>query len=185
LQFQNIDLTPYIGDTGLSSLTVSGVTFSDSHATFSILSGGILAQDIAGGTLNVTLPTGTLAFGLNLLTSGGFLNDTVDFIGDGSEYNNGFSTPSYFGARDSSSLTGLNFTATINGTNKFELSSFEIGTSGSSGDSGDAPEAATLLLIGTGLIAMRFLRKWSRKPGAPRKASEAAGGYVNPQLLAN
>jgi hypothetical protein len=177
LLFTNISLAAYFGNQW-TSVTADGVTITDSNnGLLQVGATGLLADLTQGGTIVVTLSSSALAFGVDLQNATTSYGVKVNFTGDGSAF--AYTTPSgsatFFGAADSSSLTGLTFAPNFYQSSvNPELSGFVIGTgSGGSGDPGEAPEAATLFLIGGGLIAMRFLKKRDKARQAQPKPAEA------------
>jgi hypothetical protein len=193
LQFVNISFSAYFGFTG-PSVTVGGVTFTDSTGgNLTVDTTGLLkdltADSSSGGTIVVTLPSNALAFGVDVQDIQSFVGITVSFTGDGTPFSvtTASGSTTFFGARDSSSLNGLTLAPQFNFSgNNVELSNFEIGTGGTPPPPA-TPEAATLFLIGGGLIAMRFLKKRDKTRGKRRPTAPVAplAGYVSPQVAAS
>jgi hypothetical protein len=173
LTFTAIDLTAFIGQSLLSSITVGGVTFSGAGSTtFSVPNATTLTMDV-GGTLNVTLPANARAFGSNIANIGS-TTLTISFTGDGTPYSDGPNVvPStiFFGARVTTSFTtSIGYTT---GLGKISLSNFEIGTMTAE----ESPEGRTMLLLGTGLVALRFLRRFRATASLRATSSPEAAAF--------
>jgi hypothetical protein len=175
----------------LTSVTAGGVTFTDSSGgPLEVFASGLLEDQTQGGTIDVTLAAGVLAFGVDLQNATSSYGSTVAFTGDGVpfSYTTASGASTFFGAADSSSITGLTTAPQFSFSgNLAELSNFTIGTGS---DPAPTPEAATLLLIGGGLIMMRFLKKrdqsrQGRNPRGERKLQTVAPPSVcaNPQAV--
>ena len=159
LVFTIVDFSAFVGQSLLTSIDVGGLIFTDSGGTLSVFDSHTLKQTNGTGTISVTLPANALAFGVTLQNTPAF-PITVDFTGDGIDSNNSITPTAYFGARDTTSLTGLTVSEGFN--SQMTLSDFEIGSSSGGGGGGETPEAATLLMIGSGLFMLRLLRRWKR-----------------------
>lgn len=190
LTFTNISFSTYFGQSDLTSVTAAGLTFTDSEGgPLEVFASGLLEDQTLGGTIDVTLAAGVLAFGVDLQNVASSYGVTVAFTGDGVPFS--YTTPSgttFFGAADSSSLTGLTIAPQFSFSGNYaELSNFTIGTGGS--DPAPAPEGATLLLIGGGLMMMRFFKKrdQSRQSRNARSGPEpqavGAASHANPQAV--
>lgn len=117
----------------------------------------VLTQSIAAGTIRVTLPANVRAFGVDLNSAGPF-GLTVAY--NASSAFSHLATPGsgasgFFGVRTDAPITSLIFSTGV--FSRGSLDNFEIGTQA------ETPEVATLLAIGTGLIAMRWMRRRSLK----------------------
>jgi hypothetical protein len=138
----------------------TGTFFGDDAATgggiISILGDTIL--DSKGG-FQINLPANTLVFALNYLIPSG---DTylVSFSSGGNPYSfsltsSSSSTAAFFGATSDQAITSLIVYSNFNAQTSAAISNFELQGTGTS----DTPEVGTLLLIGFGLISMRYLRR--------------------------
>lgn len=143
----------------------TGTTFAGySNATTQndlTVTGTALAQTINGANsgIQVTLPANTYAFAMFLSTVSGFgspyveLNDRIVSNSNYSLVVPNSSASVFFGIVSSTPLTSL-FLGNLGGTDgKVEIQSFEVG------GPAPTPEVSTFLLIGTGLVLMRFLRR--------------------------
>ncbi len=188
LTFTNINFSAYFGQSGLTSVTAGGVTFTDSvGGPLEVCASGRREDQTQGGTIDVTLAPGVLAFGVDLQNATSSYGSTVGFTGDGVPFS--YTTPSgastFFGAADSSSLTGLTTAPQFSFSgNLAEISNFTIGTGS---DPAPTPEAATLLLIGGGLIMMRFFKKRDEsrqgRHSEPEPHAIASPVCANPQAV--
>src|SRR5579863_571909 len=123
--------------------------------------GTSLAQTINGSNsgIQVTLPANTYAFAMFVSTVSGFGSPYVelgDRIVSNSNYNlviPSSSTSVFFGIVSNTPLSSL-FIGNLGGSDgAVEIQSFETGGPAAT------PEVSTFLLIGTGLVLMRFLRR--------------------------
>lgn len=125
-----------------------------------------LAQTVNGSNtgIQITLPANTYAFAMMVSTVSGFGSPYVE-LGDrnlnAANYNlvvPSDGTPQFFGIISSTPLSTL-FLGNIGGLDgKVEIQSFEVG------GPAQTPEVSTLLLIGSGLVLMRFLGRRQRRP---------------------
>jgi|HubBroStandDraft_6_1064221.scaffolds.fasta_scaffold106360_2 hypothetical protein len=155
-----------------NSLTLSGATFSTSGVeTFDVVDttgspywgyGTGLALEILSSNvqpvLQVTLPTGTTSFGLNLSALGDLVTITVNgtpfTIPTVNSSNGSFA---FFGATFDAPITSFTISAA---TEDFLfVDNVSFGTVNTGGDPSPTPEVATLLMIGAGLISMRMMNK--------------------------
>ena len=120
-----------------------------------------LAQTVNGSNtgIQVTMPANTYAFAMILTTVSGFGSQMVE-LGDRNLSNSNYSivvpadgTPQFFGIISSTPLSNLFVGNLGNIDGKVEIKSFEVG------GPAPTPEVSTFLLIGTGLVLMRFLRR--------------------------
>jgi len=139
----NVRFVGFQSDNVSYDLTVSGFGFSGSN---------VLTQSQSNGYINVVLPSNIRAFGVDL-NSAGSLGATVAYNAAG-----GFShlaaaagATGFFGVRTDAPITNLIFSTGV--FTKISADNFEIGAQA------ETPEVATLLAIGTGLIAMRWMRR--------------------------
>jgi hypothetical protein len=117
----------------------------------------VLNQLGPNGTITVTLPTNVRAFGVDLNSAGPF-GLTVAYNAS-SPFSHlataGSGASGFFGVRTDAPITSLVFSTGV--FTRGSLDNFEVGTQA------ETPEVATLLAIGTGLIAMRWMRRRSPK----------------------
>jgi len=116
----------------------------------------------ANGTnsgIQVTMPANTYAFAMMISTVSGFGSPWVE-IGDRNLSNSNYSiavpadgTPQFFCIISSTPISSLFLGNLGNFDGKVEIQSFETG------GPAPTPEVSTFLLIGTGLVLMRFLRR--------------------------
>ena len=120
---------------------------------FLYISGGVLqGPGSPGGVLHIVLPgTGYTAIGMNLATSSG--NLTITPSTGGTLVGPSSSSLTFFGITSDTAITSLDISST-QGT--LLLDNFQFGTA-----QPDQPvaEATTMILIGTGLLGLPFLRR--------------------------
>jgi hypothetical protein len=163
--FQNITVSA--GSLGTNFLDASGADFSDPAGLTGVLSlagwpaGGAIVAGTGINSITITLPTAVNAVEF-YAGAQDYSNFTIT-VDDGSgPYANGYltGTPTsgaFFGITTTASFTS--FTITGQSTiDKLTLDDISIGSAGSS-DVSPTPEAATLLLVGTGLFMMGYLRR--------------------------
>jgi hypothetical protein len=123
--------------------------------------GTSLAQLVNGTNtgIQVVLPANTYAFAMMISTVSGFGSPWVE-IGDLVLNNSNYSiavpgdgTPQLFGIISDTPLTNLFLGNLGNFDGKVEIQSFEVG------GPTPTPEVSTFLLIGSGLVFMRFVRR--------------------------
>lgn len=136
-------------DSGSGTIFYDDANFSNSLVSIS----GDTIVDSKGG-FQINLPANTLVFSLEYLVASG---DTfnVSFVSGGSNYNAAFTSSGaaiFFAATSDQAITDLTVVGSSNAAGT--ISNFELQGTGS-----DTPEVGTLLLIGFGLIAMRYLRR--------------------------
>jgi len=190
--FQNItfDASNLSSSTGYTD--PSGVNFTDSFTgdgSRLSVSGGNLVDTNSWG-FAAALPNVVYDYWFTVTGSAGEALNVAFTAPDGYQHNT-YSLGSgtfFFGVTSSAPITGLSFTNS-SGHQALTITGFGFaGTSdsGGGGDPGDAPEGATLLLIGSGLIAMRFLRKRDKtRAGARPKTSASPAEYISPQIAAS
>jgi hypothetical protein len=173
--FQNIDVTA--GSLG-ASFTDDGITFGESDGMTGVtgLSGfmGVALTSTFGAvsTITISFPSGVNAieFDADGEESG---SDVYVFAedSDGSinpELVQSGSTPSFFGVTTTDS-TFIAFSVANESLNpaRLAIGDIMIGSPTGGGDPSPTPEAATLLLVATGLFAMGYFRR--RVPGQPAR----------------
>jgi hypothetical protein len=152
------------GDEYLDSIT--GIEFFDSKG-FTITGSGALETNGTHDTITITVPASFIGVALSVSSLSGASNYT-------------FIDPNEDGTQLSTTPTGLDYvneapgavwsiTITAVSPENILLDAFNAatlaGTDGSGGSSGgsETPEVGTLLLIGSGLIAMRYMRRIPRR----------------------
>ena len=172
--FQNIDVTTgiLIGD----SFTDLGADFSDPAGLSLVTSlggswpaGGAIVAHAGVNTVTITLPSAVNAVAFYVGSQDySFFTITVD---DGSgPYVNGYlegsaTSGAFFGITTTASFTTFTITSQAS-VDTLTLDNISIGSAGA----GETPEAATLLLVATGL----FLMGWMRRRTPRRAADQAA-----------
>lgn len=126
---------------------------------------GILEDRPPAGTvpyIQILLPTNVTAVSMNLFDNQGAMSYTVNVAGTPfTVATNAHPTPGFWGFTSDTAITSitLNLQGTVfNGGSMAFLDNFQFGTAGVQ-DIGQAPEAATFLLIGSGLIGLVFFKK--------------------------
>jgi hypothetical protein len=164
--FENIDVTG--GTLSGNTYADMGVDFSDSAGLTLVSSlsgwpaGGAIVAGTGITTMTVTLPTAVNAIEF-YVGSQDYINFTIS-VNDGSGvYNNGYlmGTPTtgvFFGITTTASFTSFTITSQAS-VDKLTLDDISIGS-----DVAQTPEAATLLLVATGLFLMGYFRR--RRPRA-------------------
>lgn len=118
--------------------------------------------------IHVTLPSNVTAFATNLMTAS---PNAVPFkvtLADGESFSvatGNRPTTAFFGLTADAAISYVDFalpTAANNAGTSGLLKNFQFGTSGATPPPADTPEAATLILIGTGLVFFRSFRKYMR-----------------------
>lgn len=179
--FQNIAFTTAnLSSSGYSD--PSGVIITDYVSNNSDLSvtGGNLADTNSWG-FAAALPNVVYDFWFTV-TAPAFSSITVGFTAPDGGYNNSFTVGSsgvfFFGVSSTAPITNLSFHNSATHTDT--LTAFDFA------EPAQTPEAATLLLIGSGLIAMRFFKKRDRSSGRQQLERPAvAAGYISPQIAAS
>jgi hypothetical protein len=173
--------TTYNGSTGVTTgnaefigYTSSGSSWiqvidTDFSSYFDFGSGGdALAQSMNRPnsssplpSIQVVLPTGVTALGFDLFTvSPSALSFTVTVAGTNYTVpTDSNPTLAFWGITSDTPITSIALTAagsTYNGSTSVLMENFQYGTA----DLSQAPEAATFLLIGSGLIGLAIVKKW-------------------------
>lgn len=179
--FQNISFT----GSNLSSSTgytdPSGVIVTDYVSNNSDLSvsGGNLVDSSSWG-FAASLPNVVYDFWFSV-TAPAFSTLMVSFTAPDGSYSNSFTVGSsgvfFFGVASTAPITNLTFHNA--NTHTDTLTAFDFA------EPAQTPEAATLLLIGSGLIAMRWLKKRDKSRQEPASHPAVRTGYVNPQIAAS
>ena len=140
----NVRFVGFQSDNVSYDLTVSVGGFNGTH---------VLTQFLGGGIITVTLPNNVRAFGVDLSSAGSF-GLTVAYNAS-SAFSHlataGSGSSGFFGVRTDAPISNLIFSTGV--FSKGSVDNFEIGAQA------ETPEVATLLAIGTGLIAMRWMRR--------------------------
>jgi hypothetical protein len=167
--FSDINVTQ--GSLGDSYTDSSGLIFSDSLGLLgtSNPSGWPTGTAIAGSsgsngtTLTVTLPSSVdaIEFYVGMQDFSNFTISVTD--NSGGTFSSGWfaqtnvSVPQFFGVTTDSYFTSFTITSQAS-PDKITLDDIMIGSSGAS-DPSPAPEATTLLLVGTGMFLMGYIRR--------------------------
>jgi hypothetical protein len=192
-------------NTATSGVFFQSITFTSANlaasSTYSDPSGVVITDYIGNNTLSITggnlVDTNSWGFAAALpnvvydfwftITGPAFSGLSVSFTAPDGTYNNssftvGGSGTFFFGVTSSAPITNLVFHNSSPHTDT--LTAFDF--AGGGGGPSDAPEGATLLLIGSGLIAMRFLKKRDKARGKQPQAPKSSTGvrYVTPQVAA-
>lgn len=166
--FQNISFAQ--GNLG-TSLTdaVTTVVFSSPDGLTGIAapvgwpSGNILEAATGPKTITVTLPSSVRAvgfyagpqdystFGIHISNSSGDQAGNDGFIESGSP-----ASPVFFGVRSDSPITSLTISAFSPTTDRIAIEDMMVGTPAQA----ETPEAATFLLVASGLFLLRYVRRW-------------------------
>ena len=154
----NFDAMVLDGDGGFED-TTTGLMLDDPAFNPANVSesSGVLTDRNHG--FNVTLPAGAILFAFDILLPGGSTGASysIAFNADSNHYtttlsnNNSGASSFFFGAVSDGEITGLS----ISGPATVQISNFELQGTGQA----DTPEVGTLLLIGAGLISMRWMRR--------------------------
>jgi hypothetical protein len=119
--------------------------------------------------IHVVLPAGVTAFGMDLFTvSPSALSFTVTVAG--TPYTvptNARPSEAFWGVTSDTPIASLDLTlqgSTFNGDSVALVDNFQFGNAAQ--DMSQAPEAATFLLIGSGLIGIAILKKWIGRKGS-------------------
>jgi hypothetical protein len=132
----------------------TGITFTDVQGHNLSVSGGVLSTPNGDDTIKITIPITVVALQLFVNVTEGLCLDadcpayqTSGFVG----FINSSPTGSWI--EDISPLQNGGYT---------QIQSFDAGIISSGGDA-DAPEVGTLLMIGAGLISMRWIKRIPRR----------------------
>jgi hypothetical protein len=151
--------TPAIYVDAGTGTTFAGYSNATTQNSLQIL-GTSLAQTINGANsgIQVTLPANTYAFAVFVSTVSSFGSPFVE-LGDRIVSNSNYSlvipnnsTSVFFGIISDTPISNL-FIGNLGNDGAVKIQSFEIG------GPAPTPEVSTFLLIGTGLVLMRFLRR--------------------------
>lgn len=172
--------TTYTGATGLNTGGAEFIGYSSSGSSwiqvidtnfstwFNFGSNDALLQDMdrpnSGSplpTVNVVLPAGVTALGFDVFTvSPSALSFTVTVAGTNYTVpTDPRPTLAFWGITSNTPIASIALTAagsTYNGSTSALIDNFQYGTA----DLSEAPEAATFLLIGSGLIGLAVVKKW-------------------------
>jgi hypothetical protein len=164
----------------------SGVTIQDYYSTNTNLSvsGANLVDNNSWGFVaalpgivndfwfTLTANTTTYALTVSFNDSNGSHSQLIS-ISNGSA--------AFFGVTSVGPITNIQLLNSSGGQRTFTLTAFDFAES-----AGPAPEGATLLLIGTGLILMRFFKKRdkARAKLQPTSPETRPAGFVSPQIVA-
>jgi hypothetical protein len=121
--------------------------------------------------IHVVFSTPVTAFGSDLFTSGpNALSFAITVLSTPyTVTTNPLPTPAFWGVTSDTPITSADFTlqgTTFNGGSHEFLDNFRYGTAQAQGPPPDVPEAATLVMIGSGLIGLAYMRK-RNKPTRP------------------
>ena len=151
----------------LTGTVFTGYSGSNVDGQVAILSGSVLAQGNNGVNtgFEIKLPPNTYAFAAIIGSCGGGICTNTSFglyavgQGDHTSYatSYGITVPGggpaqFFGIVSDTPLSYL-FISSANNYPKIGINSFEVG------EASPTPEVSTFLLIGSGLVVMRFLRR--------------------------
>jgi hypothetical protein len=155
----------------------SGAVFNDSNqntnklgrsaSCFNACTNGEITDTYFGFSISLPINIGAFAF---YVASPQGETVTVSFSGNGTPFSTQFTAVSsgvFFGATTDTPVTGFTISGPQFG-DTIALDNFEIAQSGPPPP--NAPEAATFLLIGSGLVFMRLLRRRARTQPARRGA---------------
>ena len=140
----------------------SGVVFSEFFNNTLSVTGGNALKDQYGASTNtaivITLPVTVLAveFTANNLNGASLCMDSICPTNESS---------GFFGAVNSSPTGTWTVTLQAIGSDQpIEISNFDVATAGAAqGPGSETPEVGTLLLIGSGLVSMRWMRRAQRR----------------------
>ena len=169
--FQNLTFPTLTGSSTSYTDLSTGILFTSTSGLSVVVnpnawadpaSGNVLQTNSPGGTINITLPTTARSFGFYLGGVSTFLDVQITVAdSSGGSYSQGLtqpfplSVPRFWGVRSDSAITALTLVANV--PNEY----LALGPGQLGSPAAETPEAATMLMIGTGLIILRFLR---RKP---------------------
>jgi hypothetical protein len=122
--------------------------------------GNILKGFSNGGEIDITLPTGTLAFGASFGELGGSIA-TITLSGNGGgsfsyQVSPASGVPVYIGVSSTSAFTSIKIAADF-GFEDLALDNFSFGTGA------ETPEVATMVLMGSGLVMLAAIRRRVQK----------------------
>jgi hypothetical protein len=143
-------------------LDSSGVEFMDTRATntFSITGSDGLATSSTNGIILITVPAAYAAIQLSLSAAAGMSNFTcIDLACDGTQLS---TTPIFVDYINTTPGTSWTIQISTSTPESIIVDGFNPASLGSS-QPASTPEVGTLLLIGSGLIAMRWLKRVPRR----------------------
>jgi len=175
LTFESVDLTNgtyaepgYSNADGITGLDLLG--FNNTTTPYSVtVAGGVLEQSVGGpGTsIEIELPSDVYAVELMVSVTSGSANPCVELVTSPSSFNNtncnnqlnisSSSDVEFIGVVSTSPITDVFIGTTTGAGQPLAISNIELGTES------PTPEAGTLLLIGTGLVGMRFMNRRQRR----------------------
>jgi hypothetical protein len=130
----------------------TGIQFKDVQGGTLSVSTGALSTPHSDDTIQIIIPMTYLAVSMTVNVTAGLCDNYClegETTGTLSFINN-----------DSPSVPWIVSVSPVNGNGSITLSGFSAGTTMS--QSTDTPEVATLLLIGFGLLSMRWMKRWPR-----------------------
>lgn len=148
----NFDSAAVIGSSWTDPATLTG--FYDYFGGTMTEASDSLSDTLSG--FQVGVPANTLTFALDFQTTAG-TTIAVDFYTNAGGTENHFtftagSSPQFFAVTSDTAITNLSVVGVYGHTGT--ITEFELQGTGS-----ETPEVGTLLMIGTGLIAMRWMRR--------------------------
>ncbi|HML18917.1 MAG TPA: PEP-CTERM sorting domain-containing protein [Bryobacteraceae bacterium] len=174
LTFESVDLTNgtyaepgYSNADGITGLDLLG--FNNTTTPYSVtVAGGVLEQSISGSntSIEIELPSNVYALEIMVSVTEGLANPCVELVTSASSFNgtncnnqlniSSSSDVEFVGVVSTSPIADV-FIGSIGAGQPLAISGIELGTES------PTPEAGTLLLIGTGLVGMRFMNRRQRR----------------------
>ncbi len=143
----------FTGANGLGTLTTTA------NPGGSWPTGQVLEGFTKGGEIDITLPTGSLAFGASFGEVGStVLTITLSGSGDTSfsyQVSPTSGTPVYIGVSSASAFTSIKIATDFPSFEQLALNNFSYGTAAAS----ETPEPATMALMGFGLVMLGAIRR--------------------------
>ena len=165
----SIDGVQFVGVDGSGyQLTVDDSGFASPYfnwGTGAILAGPAYASASVTPYIQVNLPAGVTSIGVNLMTVSPNATSFSVTLSDGTTQSiSTFTRPTeaFFGATSDAPITSATFTlvGTIpSNTTQGLLDNFSFGAANTGGQQSQVPETDTLLLIGTGLAGLAWMKK--------------------------